>query len=129
VGRRGGGPYKREAIGVADDAAPGDGVSILGFDQARSKAVELASSEMRPAGRITVSRAVADYIDFLKAQGRGTYHVESTAVTHILPRLGNVEVALLTSIQLRRWLIDIAEQPARKRSKADRQQKFKSMND
>src|SRR5262249_48832486 len=127
--RRRGGSYNTEAIGVADDAAPADGVSILSFDQARAQTVQPARRQMGPAGRITASPAVADYIDFLKAQGRGTSHVESTAVTHILPRLGNVEVALLTSIQLRRWLIDIAEQPARKRSKADRQQKFKSMND
>src|SRR5215813_14645887 len=38
--RRRGGSYNTEAIGVADDAAPADGVSILSFDQARSKAVE-----------------------------------------------------------------------------------------
>jgi len=127
--KRRGGKYNAEEIGIADDAASADGVAILSFDQARSKAVELATSEDRPAGRITVQRAVADYIDFLKVQGRSTYHVESTAVTHVLPRLGKVEVASLTSTQLRRWLIDIAEQPARKRSKADGQQKFKTMDD
>ena len=126
--RRRGGQYSSEQIGIADDARRADGVSVLSFEQARAKAVELAGSEDRPAGRITVARAVADYVDFLKSQGRSTYHAESTAATHILPRLGDQEVSQLTSAQLRRWLIGVADQPARKRSKADGRQKFKALD-
>jgi integrase len=126
--RRRGGHYSTEPLGTADDARRADGVSVLSFEQARAKAVELAGSEDRPAGRITVARAVADYVDFLRSQGRSTYHAESTAATHILPRLGDQEVSQLTSAQLRRWLIGVADQPARKRSKADGRQKFKALN-
>ena len=126
--RRRGGHYSAEPLGTADDARRADGVSVLSFEQARAKAVELAGSEDRPAGRITVARAVADYVEFLKSQGRNTYHAESTAATHILPRLGDQEVASLTSAQLRRWLIGVADQPARKRSKASGRQKFKALD-
>lgn len=81
--RRRGGNYSVEQIGIADDdrSRPADGVSVLSFEQARAKGVELASSENTPAGRITVSRAVADYIDFVKAPGRSTRYAESVAVT------------------------------------------------
>jgi integrase len=128
--RRRGGNYSIEQIGIADDdrSRPADGVSVLSFEQARAKAVELAGSEDRPAGKITVSRAVADYIDFVKAQGRSTRYAESVAVTYILPKLGNAEVASLTSTQLRRWLGDVASQPARKRAKAGRSQ-FKAVSE
>jgi len=126
--RRRGGHYSTEQIGIADDARRADGVSILSFDQARAKAVDLAATETAPAGRITVARAVADYVEFLKSQGRNTYHAESTAATHILPRLGDQEVSQLTSAQLRRWLMGVADQPARKRSKANGRQKFKALD-
>jgi integrase len=126
--RRRAGHYSMEPIGTADDARQADGISVLSFDQARAKAVELASTETRPAGRITVAKAVADYVDFLRSQGRNTYHAESTAAVHILPRLGDQEVGQLTSAQLRRWLIGVADQPARKRSKAAGRQKFKALD-
>src|SRR5262249_58967355 len=59
--RRRGGHYSTEPLGTADDARRADGMSILSFDQARAKAVDLAANETRPAGRIRVARAVADY--------------------------------------------------------------------
>jgi hypothetical protein len=58
--RRRGGCYSTEAIGIADDHQDADGVSILDYQQARAKAVELSTDETRPAGRLTVQRAVAN---------------------------------------------------------------------
>jgi integrase len=113
--RRRGGHYSIEPIGLADDdrSIAADGVSIFSHEQARAKAVELAGSEGRPSGKLTVKRAVADYCDYLRSRGKSTRFVESTAVHHILPALGNHHVDTLTSSQLRRWLIIIAERPPR----------------
>ena len=107
--RRRSGDYSTESIGTADDRDEADGVSILDFQQARAKAVELSLDEGRPAGRITVSRAIADYIDYLSASGKLTSTAESAAVTWILPKLGHCEVAALTSQQLRSWVAWMAE--------------------
>jgi integrase len=120
--RRRSGNYTTEQIGIADDDRVADGVSTLSFEQARERAVELAASEKRPAGRITVSRAMADYIDHVKAEGRSTRYAESVAATYILPALGKTEVARLTSKQLSSWLAAVADQPARKRARAGRPQ-------
>jgi integrase len=124
--RRRSGDYSTESIGTADDRDEADGVSILDFQQARAKAVELSLDEGRPAGRITVSRAIADYIDYLSASGKLTSTAESAAVTWILPKLGHCEVAALTSQQLRSWVAWMAEnggdeeQIRRRRSSANR---------
>ena len=124
--QRRGGVYSAETIGIADDETAADGVSVLTYEQARAKAIELSQGGERAAGRITVSRAVADYIDHLRAVGKSTRDAESAAVTHILPRLGDVEVASLTSTQLRKWLGDLASTSARRRTRSGEAQKFKA---
>jgi integrase len=115
--RRHAGAYHVEALGTADDRADG-----MTFEQARAKAVELAGmGETRPGGRFTVRRAIADYIDYLAAAGKPTRDIEGRAVTHILPKLGDVEVSALTSPQLRRWSTALAAAPALKRSRRGEQ--------
>jgi integrase len=107
--RRRGGNYTHEHLGIANDCQEADGVSILDYQQARAKAVELSMDEARPAGRITVQRVVADYIDMCAATGKNTATAESSAVCWILPKLGNHEVAGLTSAQLRHWVAWMVE--------------------
>jgi integrase len=113
--RRRGSRYSIEPIGTADDdrSIKPDGVSVLDFAQARAKAVELSVDE-RPAGRLTVQRAMADYLDFLKSQGKPTDTAESAITVHILPKLAHHEVASLTSPQLRAWTSWVADQPSSK---------------
>jgi integrase len=125
--RRHAGAYSVESIGLADDdrGQAADGVSVLTHEQARAKATELASSaEGRAPGRLTVRRAMANYLDHLAAAGKDTRYAESTIVAHILPKLGDAEVAQLTSSQVRRWLTQVAAGAARKRSPRG-QQNFK----
>jgi integrase len=125
--RRANSSYSVEPLGFADDdrSVVADGIGVLSFEQARAKAAELASvAEGRPQGRLTVQRAIADYLDYLQAAGKSLRNVEAASVAHILPALGNVEVASLTSAQLRRWLTRLAATPARRRSKTG-EQKFK----
>jgi integrase len=123
--RRHAGSYSVEPLGIADDGVSADGVGVLTLEQAKHKATEHLASESALAGRITVRRAMADYIDHLAGLGKDTRNLESSAVVHILPELGDVEVASLTSTQLRRWLSALAATPARRRPKQG-QPRFKA---
>jgi integrase len=114
--RRVGSGYTVTAIGVADDDRAADGHTILTHDEARAKAVNAIAAGDRPAGRVTVRRAIADYIDHLTHAGRSARATEVVAVAHVLPALGDVMVEDLTAERLRRWLSDLAAQPARRRS-------------
>jgi integrase len=123
--RRRSSSYSTEQIGIADDDRSADGSSILTYDQARLKAAELCRlSEDKPAGRITVARAMADYIDNLAAVGKATRHAKSHATSYILPALGKLEVESLTSRQLRKFLADAASSPARRRTGLGKPQRF-----
>jgi integrase len=112
--RRVSGRYSVEPIGTADDdrSVKPDGLSVLDFQMARTKAVELSSDANRPAGRLTVQRAAADYIDFLKHSGKPSDTATSAIVNYILPKLGHCEVQSLTSQQLRQWVAWVAGQPS-----------------
>jgi integrase len=124
--RRRAGAYSVEQIGLADDdrSQPADGVTILTHEQARAKATELADAGEGKPGRLTVRKAMAAYIDYLAAAGRDAHGAELTITAHILPKLGNLEVASLTSGQIRRWLGQVAATPARTRSPRG-QQRYK----
>ena len=90
--RRRGGNYSIEPLGTADDPNAADGLTILDFQQARAKAVELATNAERPTGRITVQQAVVAYIEgFAGLKDETTAAAESAAVCHILPKLGHLQ--------------------------------------
>jgi integrase len=114
--RRIGGGYTVTAIGIADDDRVSDGHTILSHDEARARAVEVMAAGARPAGRITVRKAIADYLDHLTHAGRPARATETVAVAHVLPTLGDVTVEDLTAERLRRWMADLAAAPARRRS-------------
>lgn len=98
------GRYSQQEIGTADDLLPADGLSVLSFEQARAKGVDLASGGKEPAGRLTVAKAMADYLDFQAARGKDRRDPEYAIVAHILPALGTkTSVDDLTSSQLRRF--------------------------
>jgi integrase len=115
VGRK----YTIEPIGLADDGVAADGQGVLTFEQAKS--VALASLERSTEGivqgRLTVRKAMARYIDYLASQGKRTLETERRAAALILPTLGDIEVAALTSERIRKWLASMAASPALLRSK------------
>jgi integrase len=69
---------------------------------------------------------MADYLDFLRTEGRDARDPEYAIVAHVLPPLGRIDVVDLTSGRLRRFLADLAEQPARRRTGVGQTQKFKA---
>ena len=98
--------YSVTPLGPADDM----GGTGLTFEQACKRAQELAGAA--PTTRLTVRTAMENYIDNLEAQGKQTKGIIGRTATHILPRLGEIEVINLTSAQIRRWLADLARAPA-----------------
>ena len=50
------------------------------------------------------------------------------ADAHILPELGKIKVAKLTTSRLRRWHEDLAEQPARLRTRVGAEQRYRDLN-
>jgi integrase len=121
--------YSVETLGQADDDREigADGVAILDYEQAKAAAIAAldASAEGKPHGRLTVRRAMANYIDYLKAEHRPTADTEWRTVAHITPKLGDIEVQALTSKKIRDWLSALATAPAFARTKKGAPQNFR----
>jgi len=109
--------YVVEAIGTADDNSDADGVTVLSFDQAVSKARELHTRHAKKAAGISGPWKVKDAIDAyttdLDRRGKQFYAYEKQAGRYILPKLGDVEIVKLTAEQLQEWLADVAAMPSK----------------
>ncbi|MGE0038310.1 MAG: tyrosine-type recombinase/integrase [Xanthobacteraceae bacterium] len=122
--------YDMPVIGEADDHSDANGISILTYDQAQAKAREMRSRRVTIAtggveGPYTVRRAIEDYCEFLKDHGKDHKGPQTRANALILPTLGDIEVAALTTEQLRKWLVGVANSPARLRTRAGKPQKYR----
>jgi integrase len=103
-------PYVLETIARADDDRPADGKAVLEFDQAvdlcRKKYAEHTQRQKQGAdatsGALTVRKAVADYVEFLKAERKTGKDAEQRLALHILPRIGDKLVADLTKTEIER---------------------------
>lgn len=119
--------YTVQPLGLADDGKGlvADGTSILTYQQAKDKALAALAqnNEAKSYARLTVRKAMAIYIDFLASQGKRTLETERRAAALILPELGDLEVAALTSDRIRKWLSHTASRPALLRSKANSEKK------
>ena len=109
--------YELETIGTADDFSDADGVAILNYGQAQVLARQHMVTRAHAAagrGSYTVEDALNDYLHHLESNDRSSakgarYRAEAL----ILPKLGHIELAKLTTEQLRTWLADIANAPSR----------------
>jgi integrase len=119
------------ALGTADDRdAKGKPLSYAEAQQAARawlsdlKKQDKAEAENgQPTGKekeegaYTVAKAMRDYIDSKRAEGKPVEDLVSRTRAHILPSLGKKVVSELETRTLRTWLAKLAETPARKRSK------------
>jgi integrase len=113
----GGGKYRSETIGQADDVARADGVRVLSHEQAEAKARAKVDVPTGAIHRLTVRDAFDRYIDYKRSVGQPVADLLSRGRAHILPVLGDLVVAQLTADQLRRWLATMAGTPAQTRPK------------
>ena len=95
---------------VADDYADADGATILSFPQAQREAQKLKPK----AGPPTVAHAVENYLAYLTDNGKPVDDARYRADALILPALGAIEVAALTTETLRNWLSTLAKAPAKR---------------
>ena len=110
--------YKVQTIGTADDNADADGVAVLSFRQAQTRARELfARMAADTAGIRHGPYTVADALDDYFKGGDRLTDAKNRVVAEalILPRLGALEVAALVPDTLRAWLTDLAADPAKVR--------------
>ena len=117
------GRYSQTRLAKADDVQDADGATILDFSQAQRKARDWYSAQASMdageghRGPYTVQNAYNDYLKWFKANRRSGHELASMAEAHILPRLGSVQVAKLTTGRLNAWLDAVASAPRRKRTK------------
>jgi integrase len=126
----GGQEYEVESVGGADDLSDPDGIAILSYWQAQTKARErmVVRAHAGVSGPLTVQQAVESYLELLEDHGRNTNDARHRAAAHIYPPLGNIEVASLTTDVLRKWHSGLAKVPARVRTKKGEAQQYRALD-
>jgi integrase len=125
--------YEVEVIAVADDFSDADGVAIVNFHQAqalaRSRMVLRAHAAAGKSKPLTVADVIASYLEYMETNRKSGMEARYSADAFILPTLGKIEAAALTSDQLRTWLANLAKAGARVRTAKGEQQQFRSVAD
>lgn len=127
----GNGRYEQAFLGTADDHLEANGDTVLSYYQAQEstrKAFDQANRErgVRISHKVTVKEATEHYLRWFRANRKSVAETEHAVHAHILPALGEKQVAALRAPDLRTWLNDLAAQPARVRSsQRGRSQRFK----
>jgi integrase len=125
--------YENETLATADDYSDADGIAVLSFHQAqtlaRTRMVDRAHTAAGKTKPLTVADAIESYIEFLETNRKSGREGRYAANAFILPVLGKVEVAALTTDQIRTWHAKVAKAPARLRTKPGQKQQFKSKAD
>jgi integrase len=125
-------------LGAADDARDPDGLSVFSFAHAQErartwfdqKAREQAGDFAPPDRPYTVANALADYrADYLRRGGKAADRLDWSAAAWINPELGAIELAKLSKARIVAWHQQIAETPARLRTKSGATQKHRAADD
>jgi integrase len=122
------GRYRKQRLGVADDYQDADGSGVLSFADAQQLAYGFEGTSGGNAGGggpLTVKQAMEDYLVYLRAERKTGDDAERRANVHILPELGDVAVADLTTDRLVRWRDALAASPARTRTRKGAEQTYR----
>lgn len=123
--------YTKTSLGLADDVQDADGQRILSFAQAQEKArrwfheMARAQDGSGHVGPYTVEDACRDYVEWFTSRRKSLHSTQLAINAHILPPLGSLRVAKLTTGIIRRWHDNVAAKPARLRTKRGAEQKFR----
>jgi integrase len=126
-----------DSLGAADDARDPDGLSVFSFAQAQERARQFykrkareAAGELAPHdGPYTVNDAIAAYTKaYERRGGKALYDTRRAAETHIIPELGPLPVARLTTHKIEDWCHRLAETPARMRTKQGAKQQYRPID-
>ena len=113
-----------------------DGLTAFSFEQAQSKArnwfqtTAARGSDMPWGGKLTDATVIERYLDYIKAHKKSHRHLETYCNAYLLPKLGRVDCADLTTTMIRSWHQGIAKEPPRLRSKkAAKQIRYRKEDD
>jgi integrase len=123
--------YTAETIATADDFSDADGVAILDFWQAQAAARQRMVARVHSAagkGPFSVERAIERYIEGLEAKGKDPKDTRTRAYAMIVPALGKVQVAELTSDRIKEWLKELVSSKPRVRTAKDEPQRYRNVN-
>jgi integrase len=108
--------YRVAQLGLADDYQDAGGsLRVMAFADAQRAA--LAHKASPRGGALTVATVIADYIAWLKVHRATGDGAAGIAAVVILPKLGHLKVADLTTTKLNHWRDALAAQGAIVRSK------------
>jgi hypothetical protein len=109
-----------EALGATDDARDADGLTVYSFPMAQERARAFFARAAREqaghcepsSGPYTVAKALEAYFDMRERRGsKGLAKDRAAANVRIIPALGDVEVAKLTTKRIRDWHTGLATAP------------------
>lgn len=123
------------ALGIADDSAPANEVTILSFQRALQAAqdwfgtLSYADLARVSSGSYTVQQAMDDYLDHLaKVKRKPQYRTAAIVKAHILPTLGNVELTKLTHGKVKAWRDALADAAPRLRTRKGQEQVYRDID-
>jgi integrase len=127
--------YRADRIGMADDLSDADGATVLSYWQA----VEAVRKRLSNRGRATIVESVCrytvgdaldSYLHMMEGEGRSPHSINDARYrirSLILPALGKLDIADLTTERLRRWRDGLAKVPARIRTRHGEKQKHRDI--
>lgn len=128
-----------EAIGATDDARDANDQDVLSYAQAQARArawfdrkaaaADDPDEDERKEGPYTVADAMADYLDWFGKHRKGLAFTRAAVNAFILPKLGKLDARKLTRRRIEAWLHELAESPARLRTRKGAPQRFRDAGD
>jgi len=120
------------SLGSADDALDANGSSMLTFEQAQECACEWFAqmeghgTEERKRGAYTIMDCTQDYLNWVKLHRKSYRHLKTYIDAYILPKLGRVDTAKLTTLMIRRWHQQLAAELPRLRTGRGKSQRYRT---
>jgi integrase len=124
-----GSPYRVKTIGLADDYQSANGDTVLSYAQAQQRALERQNAVAGTRGPLTIAQVIEVYLEFLETDRKSAGDARYRANAFILPRLGKIEVEALTTDTIRRWLIEVAAEAPRLRTRKGKEQRHADMGE
>jgi integrase len=121
-----------KSLGPADDILDANGSSTLSFEQGQERArdwfVQIESGDLgdRKGGPYTVENCLNDYLDWMKQHRKSHRHIKTYAKAYIIPKLGPIDTAKLTTNLIRNWQQELANERPRLRTKKNEPQKYQA---
>jgi integrase len=126
--------YRFSPIGIADDQGDADGLTILDWrmalDAARKIAATAADDTSGTAkGSLNVSEVLEAYLRWLADHGKSAKSARYCSDALIVPALGAIEAAKLTTKQISTWHETLAKTPKRLRTPDGQEQRHQPTGD